>query len=133
MEDSYIFLHSMVSFRAHPSAQDALLQITHDVLDDTIPHLTKAILAVDLTKAFDSILHDAILRKLQALQDSGRNDHTLKTLKASTQFVLQLLRHVSTHPHKGLDEADNMKVLRAFTLCRILFAIPYLKLNGPET
>lgn len=30
------------------------------------------------------------------LQDSGRNDHTLKTLKASTQSVLQLLRRVSS-------------------------------------
>ncbi|KAH6941413.1 hypothetical protein HPB50_017919 [Hyalomma asiaticum] len=47
--------------------QDALLQITHDMLDDTIPHLTEAILAADLTKAFDRIRHDAILKQLQVL------------------------------------------------------------------
>lgn len=68
MEENHLFPHSMVGFRAHLSAQDALLQITHDVLDDTIPHLTKAILAVDLIKAFDRIRHAAILRELQELQ-----------------------------------------------------------------
>lgn len=58
----------MTGFHAHLSVQYALLQITHDVLDDTIPSHTTAILAVDLTEAFDRIRHDAILWTLQMLQ-----------------------------------------------------------------
>lgn len=47
--------HSMVSFRPCLSAQDAMLQLTHDMLDPLIPAHTEAALALHLSNAFDRV------------------------------------------------------------------------------
>lgn len=57
----------MVGFRPRLSAQDAMLQLTHDILDPLIPAHTKAVLALDLTKAFDRVEHRAIMAALSPL------------------------------------------------------------------
>lgn len=67
MESQGLYPHSMVGFRSHLSAQDALLQISHAILSGIV-NLTRAIVAVDLTKAFDRVTHSAILQGIQELQ-----------------------------------------------------------------
>nr|XP_050052500.1 uncharacterized protein LOC126548403 [Dermacentor andersoni] len=47
--------------------QDAMLQLTHDIFDPLIPGHTKAVLALDLSKAFDRVEHHAIMTALSPL------------------------------------------------------------------
>ncbi|KAH7963659.1 hypothetical protein HPB52_022327 [Rhipicephalus sanguineus] len=54
----------MVDFRPRLATQDAMLQLTHDILASLIPAHTKAVLALDLTKAFDRVEHRAIMATL---------------------------------------------------------------------
>ncbi|XP_070392692.1 uncharacterized protein [Dermacentor albipictus] len=68
MEDNGLFPHTMIGFRPKLSTQDIMLQIKHQIIDAGPQTLdTKAILGLDLTKAFDNITHRAILENLQGL------------------------------------------------------------------
>ncbi|KAG0431110.1 hypothetical protein HPB47_022089 [Ixodes persulcatus] len=69
MEERELFPHTMVGFRPHLSTQDVMLRLKHQIVEGTgsSPFDTKAILGLDLTKAFDNILHDAVLDNLRAL------------------------------------------------------------------
>ncbi|KAM7310567.1 hypothetical protein ISCGN_007475, partial [Ixodes scapularis] len=65
----YMEEHTMVGFRPHLSTHDVMLRLKHQIVDGTgsSPLDTKAILGLDLTKAFDNIIHDAVLDNLRAL------------------------------------------------------------------
>lgn len=69
MEERELFPHTMVGFRPHLSTQDVLLRLKLKIVDGTgsSPLDTKAILGLDLTKAFDNNIHDAVLDNLRAL------------------------------------------------------------------
>ncbi|XP_037518368.1 uncharacterized protein LOC119395153 [Rhipicephalus sanguineus] len=56
----------MLGFRRNLSAQDVMLQLKHQIVDDT-SRSTKAILGLDLKKAFDSVEHAAILDRVRSL------------------------------------------------------------------
>ncbi|XP_037528520.1 uncharacterized protein LOC119405758 [Rhipicephalus sanguineus] len=56
----------MLGFRRNLSAQDVMLQLKHQIIDDT-SRSTKAILGLDLKKAFDSVEHAAILDRVRSL------------------------------------------------------------------
>ncbi|XP_037576762.1 uncharacterized protein LOC119458983 [Dermacentor silvarum] len=49
-----------------------MLQITHDIFDPLIPGHTKAVLALDLSKAFDRVEHHAIMTALSPLNVGAR-------------------------------------------------------------
>lgn len=71
-EENDLFPPTMLGFRAHLSAQDALVQIHHDLLQ-TPPHAgTRALLGTDLHKAFDSVQHAAIASNLAAIHPGER-------------------------------------------------------------
>ncbi|XP_065289502.1 uncharacterized protein [Dermacentor albipictus] len=67
MAEQDLYPHSMVGFCPHLSAQDAMLQLTQDIFDPLIPGHTKAVLALDLSKAFDRLDHQAIMAALSPL------------------------------------------------------------------
>ncbi|XP_075732659.1 uncharacterized protein LOC142775204 [Rhipicephalus microplus] len=56
----------MIGFRRHLSTQDALLQLKHQIIENP-GCSTRAILGLDLKKAFDNVRHDAILRTIDRL------------------------------------------------------------------
>lgn len=56
----------MIGFRRHLSTQDALLQLKHQIIENP-GRSTRAILGLDLKKAFDNVRHDAILRQVDKL------------------------------------------------------------------
>ncbi|KAM7294232.1 hypothetical protein ISCGN_023749 [Ixodes scapularis] len=69
MERNQLFPHTMVGFRPHLSTQDVMLMLKHQIIDgEKSSHLdTRVILGLDLTKAFDTIRHDAVLENLEKL------------------------------------------------------------------
>ncbi|KAM7307675.1 hypothetical protein ISCGN_011311 [Ixodes scapularis] len=69
MERNQLFPHTMVGFRPHLSTQDVMLRLKHQIIDgEKSSHLdTRVILGLDLTKAFDTIRHDAVLQNLEKL------------------------------------------------------------------
>lgn len=72
LEDTAAYPHSIIGFRAHLSTQDAMLQLKHHVLEGRT-RTTKAILGLDLEKAFDSIAHSTILDRISRLNLGARS------------------------------------------------------------
>lgn len=76
MEDRGLYPHTMIGFRPHLSTQDVMLQIKHQILDARGRTAgLKAILGLDLTKAFDNVTHKAVLENLRDL-GVGRKAYT---------------------------------------------------------
>uniref|UniRef100_A0A6G5A918 Putative tick transposon n=1 Tax=Rhipicephalus microplus TaxID=6941 RepID=A0A6G5A918_RHIMP len=57
----------MIGFRANLSTQDVMIQLKHDVVDPGHGTGTKAVLGLDLNKAFDNVSHEAILNNLSEI------------------------------------------------------------------
>lgn len=62
----------MFGFRPQLSTQDVMLQLSEDVLHPSHHKRARAILALDLTKAFDNVHHTAILDALSSLHVGPR-------------------------------------------------------------
>lgn len=71
-EENDLFPPTMLGFRAHLSTQDALVQIHHDLLRTPPKAGTRAVLGLDLHKAFDSVRHTAIASNLAAIDPGER-------------------------------------------------------------
>ncbi|EEC09404.1 reverse transcriptase, putative [Ixodes scapularis] len=56
----------MLGFRRNLSTQDVMLQLKHQIVNDTSSS-TKAIFGLDLKKAFDNVEHAAILDRVRSL------------------------------------------------------------------
>lgn len=69
MDERGLFPHTMIGFRPGLSTQDVMLRLKHKILDGEgcSPLDTRAILGLDLTKAFDSVKHEAIMESLEGL------------------------------------------------------------------
>lgn len=66
LEDNDLFPYTMIGFRRHLSTQDTMLQLKHHIIDCT-GRSTKAILGLDLKKAFDNVTHSTILNQINTL------------------------------------------------------------------
>lgn len=71
-EEHRLLPPTMLGFRAHLSTQDALIQLHHDLLRPESGTSTKALLGLDLHKAFDNVKHSAILGSLSELRSGER-------------------------------------------------------------
>ncbi|XP_077492441.1 uncharacterized protein LOC144103652 [Amblyomma americanum] len=67
----------MVGFRPGLSTQDVMLRLQHDIIDSRSRDI-KAILGLDLKKAFGNVKHEAILTELQEIGVGGRNYNYIK-------------------------------------------------------
>ncbi|XP_049524759.1 uncharacterized protein LOC125946226 [Dermacentor silvarum] len=66
LEDNHLLPDTMFGFRPHLAAPDIMLLLHHQVvMRRTLD--TKVIVGLDVAKAFDNILHEAILQQLQTL------------------------------------------------------------------
>ncbi|XP_075525011.1 uncharacterized protein LOC142557205 [Dermacentor variabilis] len=66
LEDRDMLPHTMLGFRRGLSTQDVMIQLKHHIVDNPT-RSTKAILGLDLKKAFDNVKHAAILESIRAL------------------------------------------------------------------
>ncbi|XP_037568136.2 uncharacterized protein LOC119449009 [Dermacentor silvarum] len=69
----------MLGFRAHLSTQDVLLQLHHDLLHPDSGSSTKALLSLDVHKAFGNALHAAVLESLADLQPGERTYNYIRS------------------------------------------------------
>ncbi|KAM7305491.1 hypothetical protein ISCGN_015388 [Ixodes scapularis] len=74
MERKQLFPHTMIGFRPHLSTQDIMLRLKHEIIDgEQSSRLdTRAILGLDITKAFDNVKHDAVLENMEMLGVGAR-------------------------------------------------------------
>lgn len=77
MNDNGLYPHTVIGFRPKLSTQDVMLQIKHRVIDAGTAD-AKAILGLDLAKAFDNVSHKALLENLQ---DLGAGERTSECIK----------------------------------------------------
>lgn len=85
----HLLPHTMLGFRPHLSTQDVLLQLHHDLLDPPTFSDTKALLSLDLHKAFDHVSHSAILAELAALNPGTRTYNYIRAfLTARTAEII---------------------------------------------
>lgn len=80
MEAHDLYPHTMIGFRPKLSTQDIMLQIKHQIIDgDHSSELdTRAILGLDLTKAFDNVRHEAVLTQINKLGVGSRAYNYIK-------------------------------------------------------
>ncbi|KAM7303190.1 hypothetical protein ISCGN_013171 [Ixodes scapularis] len=74
MERKQLFPHTMIGFRPQLSTQDIMLRLKHQIIDgEQSSRLdTRAILGLDITKAFDNVKYDAVLENLEMLGVGAR-------------------------------------------------------------
>ncbi|XP_050033298.1 uncharacterized protein [Dermacentor andersoni] len=63
---------TLIGFRRHVCAQDVALQITTDVYDHPSSAQLRTIVGVDIKRAFDNVLHQAIIDNLAATKPGER-------------------------------------------------------------
>ncbi|XP_077547993.1 uncharacterized protein LOC144160638 [Haemaphysalis longicornis] len=73
LEDGGLYPNTIIAFRNKLGTQDAMIQLKHDILDDTTgTRDNKAILGLDLQSAFDQVRHSAILAQVAKLNMGRR-------------------------------------------------------------
>lgn len=100
MEDNQLYLHSMVGFRAGLSTQDVMLQLEHQIVntEDKASMDGRVTVALDLTKAFERLKHESILRSLQSLAIGKK-----KTYDYIREFLTARTPQLKIGPHDSLE------------------------------
>lgn len=90
--DTEAFPHTMIGFRAGLSTQDVMLTRHHHVIRCSPDRLdSSAVLALDLTKAFDNVGHEAVLKGVQSITYNCINDFLSDCHTPPFSFVLSPL------------------------------------------
>lgn len=82
----------MFGFRPNLSTQDVMLQIQHHIIDPAFApgRTTKAILSLDLTRAFDTISHSAILAGIMNSHLGERTYNYIRSFLSERMLTLHL-------------------------------------------
>ncbi|XP_077564790.1 uncharacterized protein LOC144180295 [Haemaphysalis longicornis] len=74
LESEDLYPTTVIGFRKRLSTQDAMIQLKHEILDDSgASRDNKAILGLDLQSAFDNVKHSAILSQVSKLNMGERS------------------------------------------------------------
>lgn len=65
------------------------------------------------------------------IQSNGKNTTTLNQLVACVGQTNRLIRRIA-NKHQGMKETDLRRLVQAFVLSRIVYSLPYLKLQAAE-
>ncbi|KAH9384415.1 hypothetical protein HPB48_026422 [Haemaphysalis longicornis] len=103
LEDSEALPQSMIGYGSWLSTQDTLFRIYEDILQSRSSAQLKAILAIDLTKAFYYTDHDAILSEL-ADTNCGSNQYSYVGDLSTTLTITNGHHKLDAvpHPQKGI-------------------------------
>ncbi|KAG0411270.1 hypothetical protein HPB47_011622 [Ixodes persulcatus] len=105
LEDTQALPHCMIGYRSHHSTQDTLLRIHEEILQSPSTAQLRAILAIDLTKAFDYVDHDAMLSELADTQCGSHMYNYVRDFLRSRTLSIQIGEHkldAVPHPQRGI-------------------------------
>ncbi|XP_075730628.1 uncharacterized protein LOC119164688 [Rhipicephalus microplus] len=90
LEESNIYPHTMLGFRAELCTQDAMLLLKNEIVDRHFPTLNnRAVLRLDLQGAFDNVHHSAVLRQVSHLNMGERTFAYIKDFL--TNHIMRLV------------------------------------------
>lgn len=101
--------YNMVGYRANVSTQDALLQIYEDITKEPSNSQLKAILAIDLKKAFDNVDHDSMLEELAKTDCGARLYNYVRDFLRDRVLTVGIGEHTSEefpHPQRGIPQGS---------------------------
>lgn len=126
MNDNDLFPNTMIGFRSKLSPQDIMIQLKHQIIDgDKSSRLdTKAILGLDLTKAFDNVTHEAILNQLAQLQVGHRAYNYVKNFLTGRTATITIGGLQSPIIHFGSKGTPQGSVLSPFLFNVALLGLP---------
>lgn len=89
LEDNTIYPDTMIGFRKNLSTQDAMLQLKHQIIDYNT-RSTRAILGLDLKKAFDNANHATILENIERIGLGQRTYNYIKSFLSDRKAVISV-------------------------------------------
>ncbi|KAG0439784.1 hypothetical protein HPB47_016531 [Ixodes persulcatus] len=107
LEDTQALPHCMIGYRSHLFTQDTLLRIHEEILQSPSTAELRAILAIDLTKAFDYVDHDAMLSELADTQCGSHMYNYVRDFLRSRTLSIQIGEHkldAVPHPQRGIPQ-----------------------------
>lgn len=123
MDDNELYPHTMIGFRPRLSTQDVMLQLKNEIIDaDTLD--TKAILGLDLQKAFDNVTHEAILRNLQNLHVGRRVYDYIKDFLTNRKAIIMAGEAESEEFELGNKGTPQGSVLSPFLFNVAMLGLP---------
>lgn len=121
----------MIGFRKNLSTQDAMLQLKHQVIDYKT-RSTRAILGLDLKKAFDNASHAAILENIERIGLGQRTYNYIKSFLSDRKAVISVGGLKSPEIDIGGAGTPQGSVLSPMLFNLILIGLPE-KLNKIES
>ena len=109
LEDNGYIANTMFGFRSNLSAQDVLLQLKEEVIDQLDTYSKRAILALDVKGAFDNVSHDIILHHLNIYNCGEKMYQYVRNFLTDTTSTVRLgnLRSEKfTLPSKGTTQGS---------------------------
>lgn len=124
MEENDLWPHEMVGFRPGLSTQDVMLRLKHDILDRYDSTDTRAILGLDLTKAFDNVSHEAILAGLEEVGVGHRAYTYVKDFLSQREANIKFLDVKSPPITLGSKGTPQGSVLSPFLFNIVMRSLP---------
>lgn len=131
VETHRLMPYTMIGFRPHLSTQDVMLQLSKEIVDPGNGHGTRAILGLDLKKAFDNVSHEAILCNLSELNVGRHTYDYIRDFLSNRTAQLTIGDLKSAHIPLGNRSTPQGSVLSPFLFNTALITLPR-KLNGIE-
>nr|XP_037270093.1 uncharacterized protein LOC119161630 [Rhipicephalus microplus] len=132
LEDRDLLAPTMYGFRAGLSTQDVLLRLKEDVLDSNSVH-PRAVVAVDIRKAFDGVPHSTIMTKARALGIKGKMYNFIAGFLEGRSYQVEIGQDASTvrTNHVGVPQGSVISPtlfnIAMYQLPRRLANVPGLK------
>lgn len=121
-EDNNLLPPSMLGFRAHLSTQDVMLQLSEEVIPKSSN--TRAILGLDLNKAFDNVSHEAILTNLSRLNPGSRTFNYVRSFLDERTAEISIGGTISDPFRMGCRGTPQGSVLSPFLFNLALVELP---------
>ncbi|XP_037502180.1 uncharacterized protein LOC119376425 [Rhipicephalus sanguineus] len=120
LESNECYTHNMIGFRSGLSTQDAMKLIKHQAIDSGSAD-TKAILGLDLEKAFDNISHAFILKSLSQFHVGKRAYNFVRSFLSSRSTRLKIDDFLTHEITLGPKETPQGAVISPtlFNICMI--------------
>lgn len=98
IEANSLFRHNLIGFRKSLSTQDAMLLIRSAVIDNKSRDV-KGILALDITKAFDTVRHEHILNEISSLHLGEKFHNYVRSFLADRTATINI-GQIRSRKHK---------------------------------